>query len=180
MGYRVSWIARAGTSTAELLKVSRRKLTGERHEFPDVGFYLLELPGADSNPWVVLIADGSDNFAELDATLAQSLSVGGHETLFFWCSDTVMATEMMCFKNGANAWSIQYDCEDETQRPKLTGDVPPIVHEILKNLRAQQEGNDGVDYIYDLTAVVGRSLVGFRHDADAATDDPEPFQVLED
>ena len=178
MGFRVSWIARAGTSTDELLQVSRRRLTGERHEFPDVGFYLLELPDKDPHAWVVLIADGSDNYAELDDSLAQTLSLGGNETLYFWCSDTVMVTELVCFKNGTISWSIEYNCEVETQRPAMTGDVPSIVHEILANLRSQQQQDDGADYIYDLTAEVGRRLVGFRHDMDPETDDPEPFQVL--
>jgi hypothetical protein len=178
MGFRVSWIGREGTSTGELLEASRRSLTGERDEFPDVGFYLLELPDRDPTAWVVLIADGSDNYAELDDALAQSLSAGGHETLYFWCSDTVMVTELICFKNGTIAWSIHYNCEDERQRPAITGAAPAIVHEILASLQSQQQKDDGADYLYELTAEVGRRLVGFRHDMDPETDDPEPFQVL--
>lgn len=178
MGFRVSWIARAGTSTAELLDVSGRHLTGERHEFPDVGFYLLEVSAGTGGVWVVLIADGSENFGELDATLAQSLSDNGHETLYFWCSDTVMATDLICFKNGDLAWSIQYDCESRTQQPTVNGAVPAITHELLKDLRLKQIDDSEVDYLYDLTAELGRRLVGFRHDTDLETDDPEPFQVL--
>src|SRR5262245_25983438 len=109
MGFRISWIARAGTSADELLRASGRNLTGERHEFPDVGWYLLELPKGAQSPWVLLIADGTDNFAELNTSIAKSLSEGGNETLYFWCSDTVMATELTCFRDGAEAWSVQYD-----------------------------------------------------------------------
>jgi len=178
MGYRVSWIALRGTSTAELLSLSQRRPTGERHEFPDVGFYLLELPARRGGPWTVLIADGSDNFMELDASQAETLSQGGNETLYFCCSDTVMTTELMGFKNGSLAWSILYDCADEGKRPALQGDVPAIAHKLLTELRDKQQADEGADYIYDLTAELGRELVGFRHDADAETDDPEPFQVL--
>ena len=178
MGFRISWIARAGRSTRELLSASRRTLTGERHEFPDVGWYLLELPNTVDKPWVVLIADGSENFADLDASIAQSLSEGGNETLYFWCSDTVMATGLSCFKNGSETWSIQYDCEDKRKQPALAGNVPQVAHEILKGLRTQQQADDGADYIYELTADMGRSLVGFRHDTDLDADDSEPFHVL--
>jgi hypothetical protein len=178
MGFRVSWIARSGTSTDELLHLFGRNLSGERHEFPDVGWYLLELPSHNHSPWVLLIADGSENYSDLSASHAQSLSKGGNETLFFWCSDTVMATELLCFKHGREAWSIKYDCEDKTKRPAMNGDVPQIAHEILKELRTKQQADDHADYIYDVTAELGLCLVGFRHDADLEIDDPEPFQLL--
>ena len=178
MGFSVSWLARAGTSTQELLDISRREPTGERHSFPDVGWYLLELPNTAQSAWVVLIADGSENLADLNVSQAESLSNGGNETLHFWCSDTVMATELACFKNGAEAWSIQYDSQDAMKQPDIKGDIPRIAHEILQVLRTKQQADDGADYIYDLTAELGLSLVGFRHDTDLEIDDPEPFQVL--
>jgi hypothetical protein len=178
MGYRVSWIARRGTSTQELLDLSGRTVTGERHEFPDVGWYLLEPPTAAS-PWVVLIADGSDNFGDLQPAQAQALSTEGNDTLFFWCSDTVMATELIGFKNGSLAWSVRYHCADQSG-PKLAGAVPAVAHEILARLRSEQEADEegGADYVYDLTAELGRALTGFRHDTDLPRDDPEPFQLL--
>lgn len=179
MGFRVSWIARSGTSTAELLNASRRKLTGERHDFADVGWYLLELPDAVASPWVLLIADGSENFSDLDKLRAKALSKDGSEVLYFWCSDTVMATDLVCFKGGEEAWSVEYDCEDKTKRPALNGNPPKQAHDLLERLREQQQADDGADYIYDLTAELGRLLVGFRHDTDPKTDDLEPFQVLE-
>jgi hypothetical protein len=179
MGYRIAWIARAGSSTAELLALSQRYRTGERRDFPDVGWYLLELPTRPGQtPWVLLIADGSDNYSGLDPSQAQLLSADGNQTLYYWCSDTIMVTDLFCFQNNAVAWSIQYDCGAKSKRPALTGNVPDAVHEILKDLRSKQDADDGADYIYELTADVGRSLVGFRHDVDLQIDDPEPFQVL--
>jgi hypothetical protein len=178
MGYRVSWIARSGTSTGELLQLSGRNLSGERHEFPDVGWYLLELPSENQSPWVLLIADGSENYADLSPSHAQSLSKDGNETLFFWCSDTVMATELRCFQDGRQAWSIQYDCGDKTKQPAMNGNLPHIAQKILKDLQTKQQADDGADYIYDLTAEVGHSVVGFRHDTDLEMDDSEPFQLL--
>ena len=178
MGYRVSWIARSGSSINEMLTLSQRSLTDERHDFPDVGFYLLELSSATENSWVVLIADGSENFSKLDASHAKSLSEDDNEILYFWCSDTVMATELSCFRDGKRIWSIIYDCDDKSKRPEMLGEVPTITHEVMKELQIKQEVDNDADYIYDLTAELGRRLIGFRHDVDIETDDPEPFQVL--
>lgn len=179
MGYRVSWIARSGTGVDELLGASgRRVLTGERHDFPDIGFYLLDLSASAEKPWVVLIGDGTENVSALEESHAQSLSKGDNETLYFWCSDTVMATVLSCFRGGKFAWSIEYDCNDASKQPALEGDVPVAAHEILNELREKQRTEGGADFIYDLTAELGRVLVGFRHDMCPETDDPEPFQVL--
>ena len=89
-----------------------------------------------------------------------------------------MVTELLCFKDGTEAWSIRYECADKTKQPAMNGDVPKIAHEVLRDLRTKQQAGDGADYIHGLTAELGRSLVGFRHDADLEIDDPEPFQVL--
>lgn len=178
MGFRVSWIAQAGVATDQLVETSKRAVTGERHDFPDIGWYLLELPNAEAQPWVVLIADGSDHFAELDASDAQELSKGGTATIYFWCSDTVMATEIVSFNNGIETWSVQYDCDDTSKQPAMNGDIPAVANEVLARLRAQQQTDTGADYVYDLTAELGRLLVGFRHDMDIQVGDPEPFQVL--
>jgi hypothetical protein len=178
MGFRVSWIAQAGVATDQLLAISKRAVTGERHDFPDTGWYLLGLPNPEAQSWVVLIADGSDHFADLEKSDAQELSKRGASTIYFWCSDTVMATEIVRFDNGNEVWSIQYDCDDTAKQPAMNGDVPAVANEILARLTEQQQADTGADYIYDLTAELGRLLVGFRHDMDVQTDDPEPFQVL--
>ena len=180
MGFRVSWIARRGSSTAELLKAANRYPTGERHDFPDIGCYLVELPGDDNAPWVMLIASGTDNFADLADESARLLSEDGSETIYFWCSDTVMSTELVCFRNGTESWSVKYDCETGTDRPELKGDLPAVAHEILAKLIAQQDASADADYIYDMTAELGLALTGFRHDQDLELNDPEPFQILSD
>ena len=178
MGYRVSWIARAGRSRDELLRASGRRLTGERHDFPDVGWYLLELCAPGSPDWVLLIADGSEHFLKLEAPTAQALSADGAMIVHFWCSDTVMASEIMCFESGEEVWSVQYDCSDESAQPAFHGQVPEAAFGLLAKLRAKQEESDGGDYLYDLTAEIGRTLTGFRHDTELKLADPLPFQVL--
>jgi hypothetical protein len=62
------------------------------------------------------------------------------------------------------------------------GEIPVIAGDILDRLRAEQQADSdgGVDYVYNITADLGETLVGFRHDQDVEIDDPEPFQVLGD
>lgn len=150
----------------------------------DLGFYLVEQASGEAGPWSLLIADGSDHFADLDAATARALSKQGEaEVLFFWCSDTTMNTELFCFRRGEQAWAIQYDCEDSAKRPLLSGDVPAFVGEVVQDLKQTQvesdEAGDEVDHVYDLTAMVGRRITGFEHSSDPGSVDVEPFQVLQ-
>lgn len=178
MGFRVSWIARSGTSTQELLNLLGRRPTGERHDYPDSGHSLLELPSAES-PRVLLIAVGTEYYMDLTASHAEMLSRGGHECLYFWCSETVMITWLTCFRDGKEAWSVTYNCEDEKMPLVIKGDVPKVAHEIVEELRAQEEDADSDSgYLFEVTGDLGLSIVGFRHDQDLETDDPTPFQVL--
>ncbi len=171
MGFKVSWVARAGASTKELIEASGCSPTGERHEFTEGGMYLLEQPN-----WAVLIADGLDVFLDLKKSFAESLSQDGVEVLHFCCSDTVMITELVCFENGSEKWSILYSCDEG--EPEIKGTVPKIVHSMLKELQAKQDADDGEEFVYELTGDVGEHLIGYRHDGGADTKDPEPFQVL--
>lgn len=178
MGFRVSWIAREGISTSELLEAGNCELTDEVHEFTDVGFYLLELPKAKVLR-VVLIADGSENYSDLDEQLAKALSKGSTEILYFWCSDTVMCSELICYNAEKIEWAIRYNGYDGGELPLIEGKPPALVNEILSALKAEQiENSNDADYIYELTAEVGRKLVGYRHDMGAVTDEPNPFRLL--
>ncbi len=176
MGYKVSWIARSGRSTKELISTSQRRPTGERVRVLGEGYYLLEEPAGAH--WAVLIAVGGEYLEDLDAERARSISENGNETLRFWCSDTVMSTELECFKNGVKAWSIAYDCEVAGNQPVIRGEVPPVTHEILKSFQAKQLVDPEVDFIYELTGELGSRLIGFRHDLALQTDSREAFQVL--
>lgn len=172
MGFRISWVASQGITADEFLRTADKQRTKKRDEIPDLAWYLLELP-----PWELILADGRDNYRDLGRTYAKNLSAGGRETLFFRCSDTFMKTDLRCYRDGQEAWSIIYKSDEETKDPTLNGEVPDMVHEILTQLKAKQVDDDA-DHMYELTAEVGLALTGFRHDTDPETDDPRPFQVL--
>ena len=140
-----------------------------------MGWYLLEMP---EPAWTILIADGSDNYAKLDETLAQHFSDEGNETLFFWCSDTTMTSQLICFRDGKKVWSIDFDCEKVGQELQLTGDLPSVVQETLDELKESEPDDEDEAVGYELPMDVGRKLTGFRHDMDVEIDDDEPFQVL--
>lgn len=175
MGYSVTWIASSGGSAEALISASQRQRTGERIRNPSDGYYLLELAGT---PWVILIAYGTEYLENLDSELARSLSDGGGETLRFCCCDSVMATQLECFKSGSMVWSVDYDCEDE-EAPVITGDAPPMTRDLLKDLVTQQEAEPTVDFVYELTAELGSELIGFRHDQSPPEGRTAAFQVLQ-
>lgn len=175
MGFRSSWIARRGTSTTELLTQTGFAPTGERWEYSDVGVQLVVIPEGERGPWSILVASGTQHFTEIRDEDARAVSRSS-EALFFWCSDTTMATELSCWRDGRPAWRIAYSCE--IGEPQQDGDVPPEAEAILERLRAAQAKRDGADHLYELTAEVGRSLTGFRHDQDVVTGEPSPYRVL--
>ena len=175
MGFRVSWIAHSAISPNVLLQTLGSERTGERDEFPDVGWYLLEMPDP---AWTILIADGSANFAKLDESIAQSFSKEGNETLFFWCSDTMMTSQLMQFRDGKKVWSIDFDCEARGQELRLSGDLPKIVQAAHANMTEMESDDEEGAEGYELPADMGKELTGFRHDMDVDTDDDEPFQVI--
>ncbi len=177
MGFRVSWIAVQGISADELLRGAGRERTKKRDAIPDVGWYLLELP-AETSAWTFLIADGRDNYRDLERAYAKSLSENNRETLFFRCNETLMSSDFRCYRNGEEAWSVIYKSSDETKQPLIGGEPPDVVHERLARLKSLQTQDAGADYLYDLTAEIGLQLTGFRHDIDPKTDDKVPFQVL--
>ena len=175
MGYKVSWLARSGDSGKELISASRRKPTGELVPTPSNGYQLIELTDTS---WVVLLTDGAEYLEDLDAEMAQSLSEGGCEILRFWCSDTIMATQLECYREGVRVWSIGYDCE-ETEALVIEGEVPPITHDLLKTLVAKQRADPEVDFVYELTAKLGSELTGFRHDQSLGKGSPPAFRALD-
>ncbi|HVJ16860.1 MAG TPA: hypothetical protein VM686_15575 [Polyangiaceae bacterium] len=173
-------MARRGSSTQELLEATGTTVTGQRDEFPDVGFYLLEINGDAQGSWAILIADGSENFGALTGGDAQALSSDGAETLYFSCSDTTMTTELSCYRAGRRIWGIDYDPDEGCV--EFEGAMPQVAEQIRADLEARQdaadEANDSADHIYELTAEVGRALTGFRHDRTLDCAESTPFQVL--
>ena len=166
MGFCISWIARRGSSIDELLRMSGRSVTGECHEFLDIGWYLLELSHGRETPWVLLIADGAENYADLSTTHAATISNSGCETVYFQCSDIVMASELGWFKDGVEAWSIRYDCADSSMQPAVNGEVPSVANNLLEDFRKKQPLDDSTDYLYEIAGELGHHFVGFRHDID--------------
>lgn len=163
MGYRISWIARRSADPGELLDALELAATGECDEFLDTGWYLLE-PRDD---WRIVIADGSDYYGELEPEDAEELSKNARETVFFTCSDTVMHSDVIAYRDGKRLWSIAYRCDD-AERPSIEGDAPAFVLELERAVRRAQQVEDETenpaDILYSLPARVGAAMTGFDHD----------------
>jgi len=160
---------------------------GEREEFLDIGWYLLDLSAQAPNAWTLLLAHGSESFAELADDHAEALSAGGHDTLYFWCSDTVMCSAISAYHNGACRWSVEYDCEEDGG-PKIHGDPPQLVHTLDRKVRDDQRVEDAkeaaeptsfgaADVLYGLTAKIGEALTSFNHSPWPQPDE-DPFEGM--
>ena len=77
-------------------------------------------------------------------------------------------------------WSVRYDCEQNDRQPLIQGPVPEQITSVLEAAREQAaaDGDEDVDFMFDVTANLGRALVGFRYDMTPEVDDALPFQVL--
>jgi hypothetical protein len=162
MGYRCRWIATRAIERAEVLSQLGMSVSEELNE----EVYDPDLYAVDVDGWFVVFADGWDHMNLVDVEKVRKLSQRG-EVLFFYTDDSPMCAELTSYVDGRPAWSIVYSGTNGVGTPALTGSVPANANTLLSQLREAQdaEGDDAdVDHIYELAAMVGDELVGFRHD----------------
>jgi hypothetical protein len=143
----------------------------------DPGLYGLALPTG----WYLAIGDGCDYMDQLEEHQAATLSRVG-ETLFFYTDDAPMCTRLASYGNGSLVWAITYDGSNGVGEPEIEGDPPPCAFDLLTKVRNEQEEaggqKAGVDHIYELTAEVALTLIGFRHDQTLADGGITPIDML--
>lgn len=164
MGYSSSWIAVEGADPAQVLQALSLVETGEvRDEWWDPGRCWLR-----RGAWLVVFCDGSDQ-EWLTPEQARALSQG-RRVLHLEQSDTVMCDVLTGFENGAEVWAVHHDC-NRADTPWVTGKAPTPYAAILAECRREQaESGPGVDYLYEVVPLLGKVLVGFRHDEPSADD----------
>lgn len=176
MGFHASWTASRAPARKVLegLRFSVKRQT--EGEVVDPGLY-----GVALGDWYVVIGDGWDDMEKLDEEGTARLSRGA-EALFFTTDDSSMATRLAGYRGGALVWAIDYDGSGGVGEPRVEGNAPVEVGPLLARLRDEQAKaggpGAGVDHLYELTAEVGRALVGFRHDSTLGSGKVKPIDVL--
>lgn len=177
MGFHCAWIASRAARARVLAHLNFSAELQSEEPVYDPGLYGIALPSG----WYVVFGGGWDFMGKLGEGQASELSRDS-EALFFTTDDTSMSTQLVCFQGGELAWAITYDGSNGVGEPELEGQPPAVLAETLARVRKAQEGaggkKAGVDHIYDLTAEVGRLLVGFRHDQTLGDDEVPPIDLL--
>lgn len=88
----------------------------------------------------------------------------GGEALFFETHDSSMCVELFHYTDGVQDWGLSYDGMNGVSEPRVFGDPPPAVKEVIDRQRAAQAAETDADHMYEIAPEVGRLLIGFRHD----------------
>src|SRR5262249_32349471 len=144
MGFRVQLIAVSGKEPRAIQRAYGVVPTGQREEIPESpvvgatlpsGAYLLYVDDQDK-----IVPDG-DVFARL-ATGASLIACYGNET--------VMNSYARAWVNGVERWSVFHDAQQDIKHLETSGTLPPEMQPISDRLFAEQEGDGGADFIFDI------------------------------
>jgi len=171
MGFNVSFIAVKGPPEATVLERLGMEATGRPGEA-----FRREAIGTTDSGWLI-VTSANEEFAT--RARVEALSAGG-EAIGLWCNEVVMASQAYGFRDGAEIWSIEYDCQVDPPADLVTkGRLPDAFPEVYERLKREQAKEDeekakaeadedsagpyyDVDHIYDLTHETVESVSGFR------------------
>ena len=89
-----------------------------------------------------------------------------------------MYSEARGYDAGEQRWRIIYDCEEGPDALRVEGDLPSQFGEIRRKAEAEQEAAGGedadVDFLFDIPALLARSICGFM----LGEDEAEGFRYL--
>jgi hypothetical protein len=152
MGLNVSWIAVKGVGRAEMLeRLKATELEAVEDELA-TELALAELPGG----WLIVFADDSE-FATEDLTA--ELSQGG-SAVACYMSETTMFSGAWRYDDGARAWSVTHDPEEEeiTEAGQPPLGLAAILDACRKDAAA---GHNDTDYFFDAPIRLSTEICGY-------------------
>jgi hypothetical protein len=173
MGFRVQLIAVTGKEPIAIHRDFAVTATGQREEGAEAPVVGASLP----NGAYLLYINDPDKILPNDKVFAR-LSKGA-SLLACYANETVMNSHACGWANGIERWSVFHDAQQGVQHLETSGAVPPEVQPIRDRLFAQQEKDDGADYIFDVPIELFTVLGGIRYDQDIPGAGPEPWEILE-
>jgi hypothetical protein len=127
------------------------------------GAYLLYINGRDK------IVPDDEVFARLSK---------GASLIACYANETVMNSYACAWVNGAERWSVFHDAQEDIKHLETSGILPPEIQPIRDRLFAEQEGDDGADFIFDNPIELFAALGGIRYDRDIPGAGPKPWEIL--
>lgn len=174
MGFSVEWVAFKDMSADAVCDAIGAQRTGEHGELFDADLMGAELP----NGMYLLFIDGRGKHMGMGIDLPEKTGIEG-EAFSYTCQDNSMTTMLSGWRDRQQLWDImRYPGIEEDNHPdddasppgfSVNGELPEAASRIM--LKAQQEqqkadevGDQMVDYLYEVTADLGYELTGFQHD----------------
>jgi hypothetical protein len=96
-----------------------------------------------------------------------------------YANETVMNSYACGWANGVEQWSVFHDAQQEVKHLETSGTPPPQFQAIRDRLFAQQDEDDGADFIFDIPVDLFAAVGGIRYDDDIPGAGPNPWEILE-
>jgi hypothetical protein len=173
MGFRVQLIAVSGKEPRAIQRDCGVVPTGEREEIPESPVVGAALP----NGAYLLYINDQDKIVP-DADVLARLSRGA-SLIACYANETVMNSYACAWSNGSERWSVFHDAQQGIKHLETSGVLPAELKPIRDRLFAEQEGDDGADFIFDVPIELFVALGGIRYDHDISGAGPDPWEILE-
>lgn len=173
MGFRVQLIAVSGKEPRVIQRDYGVEPTGQHEEIPESPVVGAALP----NGAYLLYINDQDRIVPDDEVFAR-LSKGA-SLIACYANETVMNSYACAWANGVECWSVFHDAQQDIKHLETNGTLPPEMQSIRDRLFAQQEADDGADFIFDIPVELFAALGGIRYDHDIPGAGPDPWEILE-
>jgi hypothetical protein len=171
MGFRVLLIAVTGKDPRAIQGEYGVAPTGLREEIPESPVLGAALP---NGAYLLYI---NDRIVPDDKVFGR-LSAGA-SLIACYANETVMNSYASAWSNGVERWSVFHDAQQDIKHLETSGALPPELQPIRDRLFAEQETDNGADFIFDIPVELFAGLGGVRYDYDIPGAGPEPWEILE-
>ncbi len=172
MGFRVQLIAITGKASATIQQEFGVVPTGEYEEIAESPVVGAMIPGG-----AYLLYVNDQDRINPDPQVYARLSAGA-SLIACYVNETVMHSYACAWSNGTERWSVSHDAQHGIEHLETTGDLPSKLLPIRERLFAQQAGDDGADFIFDIPVELFVALGGIRYDQDIPGAAPNPWEIL--
>jgi hypothetical protein len=157
MGFRHTWLATQEDGAVVLDRLNLH-VAGDADNFLSADYTLGRLPGG----WLIIV---SNKQVRLDKVAPVAVPNGF--ALTGWMNETVTVSEARGFRDGALEWAVVHNAEADPSGMRIEGTPPEPFSEIYRQAQAEQaNGEDYVDYIFDVPVKLSASICGFTPDED--------------
>lgn len=157
MGFKISWIAVAGTTKPQLLSVLGFSDTHEEDEANEAPFSAADLGNGWSLIW-------SNDFEWADASLLVDLP-SEVSAVVVQVHEGVMYSAAKGLRGANIVWSLVHDAQQDQMHLDVVGE-PPELGPVREALLTEQAADDTeeVDYVFSIPVEIAARITAFSHE----------------